>query len=224
MNLIEELQSDKDARVAKSSNNTSSSSPYSLFSTDDNPKQISSSSNHVFESGNSFSMPLFDWKSILILILLVLVIFSYYGINLLSLLGDALQTWVSKISPIFTSFFDLLGDSTGSAINKTAELTSDAAKVGIDIAEGSIQDIGNLLIGDKSIGKSHSKKQDPEPDASENSIQKSLSSAKTKWCLVGEYQNKRGCIDISESDKCLSGEVFPNEKMCLNPTMTPTQP
>jgi hypothetical protein len=169
-------------------------------------------------------MPLFDLKSILILILLVLVIFSYYGINLLSLLGDALQTWVSKISPIFTSFFDLLGDSTGSAINKTAELTSDAAKVGIDIAEGSIQNIGNLMIGEEAIGKSHSKKQDPEPDAAENSIQKSLSSAKTKWCLVGEYQNKRGCIDISESDKCLSGEVFPNERMCLNPTMTPTQP
>jgi hypothetical protein len=223
MNLIEELQSDKDARVSKSSNNTSSSSSYSLFSTDETPNRISSSDS-VSESGNSFSMPLFDLKSILILILLVLVIFSYYGINLLSLLGDALQTWVSKISPIFTSFFDLLGDSTGSAINKTAELTSDAAKVGIDIAEGSIQNIGNLMIGEEAIGKSHSKKQDPEPDAAENSIQKSLSSAKTKWCLVGEYQNKRGCIDISESDKCLSGEVFPNERMCLNPTMTPTQP
>jgi len=51
---------------------------------------------------------------------------------------------------------------------------------------------------------------EPSPDTSEDNIQKSLTSAKTKWCLVGEYKNKRGCVDISESDKCLSGQVFPN--------------
>jgi hypothetical protein len=215
---MEELPNEKAARTSsKVSNN-------SLFSSNTNTNNASI----VYDSNtadNSLNLPILDWKSIIILLLVVIVVFSYYGIHILNLLGDAIQTWVAKISPIFNHFFDLLGDSTGSAINKTAEITSDVAKTGIDIAEGSIQNIGNIMIGEKAIGKAHSKKHsEPEPDVPEDTIQKSLSSAKTKWCLVGEYQNKRGCIDISESDKCLSGQVFPNERMCLNPNLAPTLP
>ena len=57
-------------------------------------------------------------------------------------------------------------------------------------------------------------------DNSENPIQKPISSGKSGWCLVGEYANKRGCIEVSETDKCMSGQVFPNQKMCLNPNIT----
>ena len=63
-------------------------------------------------------------------------------------------------------------------------------------------------------------KQDPEPDAPENTIQKPITSTKYNWCLVGEYQNKRGCMPVTESDKCLSGQVFPTQKMCLNPNLS----
>ena len=52
----------------------------------------------------------------------------------------------------------------------------------------------------------------PKNDVSENPIQKPISADKRQWCLVGEYDNKRKCIDISEHDKCMSGQVFPNEK------------
>ena len=222
MNLMEELPNERASRVS------SKVSDNSLFSTNTNTNtnmDSTASNTDTTSNNNPLSLPILDWKSIIILLLGLIVIFSYYGIHILNLLGDAIQTWVSKISPIFNNFFDLLGDSTGSAINKTAEITSDVAKTGIDIAEGSVQNIGNLMIGEKAIGKAHGRKPvEPEPDVPEDSIQKSLSSAKTKWCLVGEYQNKRGCIDISESDKCLSGQVFPNERMCLNPNLAPTLP
>jgi len=74
-----------------------------------------------------------------------------------------------------------------------------------------VKEIGDLLIDSANPGI------DPVPDSGDNAIQKPLSATKTKWCLVGEYANKRGCIDIGESDKCLSGQVFPSEQMCLNP-------
>ena len=60
---------------------------------------------------------------------------------------------------------------------------------------------------------------EPSPDTTKNPIQNPISSKKG-WCLVGEYQGKRGCIEIGEYDKCLSGQVFPEEKLCLNPTFT----
>jgi hypothetical protein len=51
-------------------------------------------------------------------------------------------------------------------------------------------------------------------------IQNPVSSAKKSWCLVGEYQGRRGCIEITDQDKCISGQVFPEQKMCLNPTLS----
>jgi len=118
-----------------------------------------------------------------------------------------------------------------------SDVTADAAKVGIDLADGALNDVGALLKGStpppllhspSHSGNVHPEKktisstiEEPSPDTSENSIQKPITSDKWNWCLVGEYQNKRGCIEITDSDKCLSGQVFPSQKMCLNPTWTP---
>ena len=146
---------------------------------------------------------------------------TYFGINVLNIFGDTIQKSVDIVSPFVSQILDLIGNSTGAVVNKTAEVSSDVAKEGVDIAEGTVKSIGNIMIGEDAIGRPQhtAYMNDPVPDSPEDNIQKSLSSAKTKWCLVGEYQNKRGCIDLSESDKCLSGQVFPNEEMCLNPSM-----
>jgi hypothetical protein len=138
-----------------------------------------------------------------------------------------------------------LGYSTGTVINTSADTVSDVAKTSIDIAEGSVQNIGNLLISasgetsppappasvekekekekslEETVQKKEPKTSEPNPDNSSNPIQKPISADKSSWCLVGEYQNKRGCVPVTESDKCLSGQIFPNQAMCLNPTLTP---
>jgi hypothetical protein len=163
----------------------------------------------------------FDLKTLCIIFLLIVMVLAYVKINLITIVGDGIQSGVDFISPVFAYLLDFIGDSSGKAINKAAEVTADVSKGGIDLAEGAVQEVGNLLIGKSDVG---SKKKsytlnDPEPDSSEDNIQKSRSSLKTKWCLAGEYQNKRGCISISESDKCMSGQVFPNEELCLNPNL-----
>lgn len=203
-----------------SSLNTSSTTSAATSTSAPSVQSSSTSSNDV-----SFTVPpLIDWKTfmiIILVILVILVILSSYGIHVLNKSGDLLNNIVAKLKPLVDSLLDFVGYSTGNVINKTADVTADVAKHGIDIAEGTVQNIGNILIGDDAIGKPSSKNKrtlkEPEADAPEDTIQKSLSSSKTKWCLVGEYQNKRGCIDISESDKCMSGQIFPNENMCLNP-------
>ena len=229
MNLMEELPKDKAARGTVENSSSDSSSAFNLFSsTADSkmPKESSSASSFFSSSSSptpssttytdgSSSGPT-DWKNILIIILLILVIFSYFGVQLLNLFGDHLEKLMDYLRPIFGSFLKLLGYSAGTVVNKTADVTADVAKAGIDVAEGTVQNVGNLMIGEDAIGKGPKKRSlnEPEADVPEDSIQKSLSSSKTKWCLVGEYQNKRGCIDISESDKCMSGQVFPTKQMC----------
>lgn len=183
------------------------------------------------ESGFSNIFQGFDFKTIIIFVLLFVLLFSYLGINLLSILGDSMEQFVDFVSPLVTEFLRLTGYSTGSVINKTADVAADTAKETIDIAEGAIQNVGNLLMDAGKKGENSDPLNDaiqtheepdsePQPDAPENTIQKPITSAKYNWCLVGEYQNKRGCMPISESDKCLSGQVFPTQKMCLNPNLS----
>ena len=44
-----------------------------------------------------------------------------------------------------------------------------------------------------------------------------ISSNKNGWCLIGEYENKRGCIEVDDSEKCMSGQVYPTRQACVNP-------
>ena len=227
MNILEEIPKSKSANSNSSffslSSGPVSSGPATPAPAAPNPR-YGAPVDRSNDRALSDHMSLFDIRSLIILILLILIAFTYFGINVLNMFGDAIQKGVDVVTPFVSQVLDLVGYSTGKAINTAADITADVSKEGVDLAEGAIQNVGNLLIGDEAIGyRRGGAIHDPMPDVPEDNIQKSLSSAKTKWCLVGEYQNKRGCIDISESDKCLSGQVFPNEEMCLNPNMMMTK-
>jgi len=167
---------------------------------------------------------LFSNKNLLIIVLLALLILSLLGINLLTIADNLIK----DIYRLFKPIIDKILYGTGEVINKTTDVVTDTTKAGVDIAGGAVHDIGELLkkagedrpILDRSINVSSVKKNEPKPDTAENPIQKPISSTKTHWCLVGEYQNRRGCIEIGERDKCLSGQVFPDQKSCLNPNLT----
>ena len=45
-------------------------------------------------------------------------------------------------------------------------------------------------------------------DISENPIQKPISSNKINWCLVGEYKNKRKCIDVQDMINVCQDKFF----------------
>lgn len=176
-------------------------------------------------------------KNFLIMILLFLLIFSFLGINILILLGNTFQSLFDLFTPLISKILSLLGYTTGTIINTSADVVGDTAKTGIDIAQGSVTTVGDIIKDisnpeldpnakrsiDNAIHISpiplHPPKQ-PEPAPSEHPIQKPISASKSSWCLVGEYQQKRGCIEIGEHDKCLSGQVYPSQKLCLNPTLT----
>jgi len=180
---------------------------------------------------NENSQPLFSSKNTIIVILTILLILSFLGINLLDIVSNIIKSIVYILGPFISQILAVFGYTSGTLINKSADVVSDTAKIGIDIAEGTVQNIGNLLISASSGSikpldiklsqdKPTSAPTQPAEDTSENPIQKPISASKSGWCLIGEYENRRGCIEVGEQDKCLSGQIFPNQKMCLNPTMT----
>ena len=54
------------------------------------------------------------------------------------------------------------------------------------------------------------------PDDSRSSIQ---TTGKSGWCSIGEEQGTRTCAEIGVNDTCMSGNVFPNQAICMNPNL-----
>lgn len=197
------------------------------------PKTTMNNTNEMFSNKNS-----------IIMVLIFLLILSFLGINLLNISGDIVQRISNIFGPVFVNFLSIFGYTTGTVIDKTADVVGDAGKLGIDIAEGTAHSVGGLFLkASQNLSNQPSQetpqpqpelkeqpqpkpepKHEPQPDTTKNPIQNPISSIKARWCLVGEYEGRRGCIEINEHDKCLSGQVFPTQQMCLNPTYTSNMP
>ena len=41
-------------------------------------------------------------------------------------------------------------------------------------------------------------------------------SGQAGYCYIGEDRGYRSCVQVEDSNKCMSGEVFPTKDMCIN--------
>lgn len=170
-------------------------------------------------------------NNVIIIVLLILLSLSFLGINILTILGNLLKSIVDIIQPLIAQILSIFGYTTGTVISKTADIVGDVAKTSVDIAEGSLQSVGTVLKDasrpnvdsaatnrlDNALNTNITSSSQVSPTPGESPIQKPIASGKAGWCLVGEYQGKRGCISVNDYDKCLSGQVYPTEDQCLLP-------
>jgi hypothetical protein len=202
---------------------------------DDHDRVYNPSIEQQSASGFSFS------NSIVIYGLLFLLIFSYLGINIITILAYILDNVSYTFRPVIGEIMSLLGYSTGKIIDHTADITTDVAKFGIDVIDDTAHSVSDLLIKASGKGGSGDNNQHmrldgaintgspssvksplpPGPSSGNDAIQNPISSSKNNWCLIGEYNGNRGCIEIDETDKCLSGQIYSSQKICLNPTISP---
>jgi hypothetical protein len=162
--------------------------------------------------GNSVNLETTDNKNIIIIVLVLIIL-------IFTSLGTFASEFVSQVLY-----------STGWFIGKTSDVVAKTGETSLDIANDAIHHGSDLMI---KASKKSSEKQDeqpsekstvklnePEPDTTTNPIQKPITSGKSNWCLVGEYQGRRGCVEIGENDKCMSGQIFPSQYTCLNPNFS----
>ncbi len=60
---------------------------------------------------------------------------------------------------------------------------------------------------------------DPKPDMATNSTQSSKIAKKSGYCFIGEDRGFRSCVHVKKGDMCMSGDIFPNEAICINPNL-----
>lgn len=161
-------------------------------------------------------------KNYLIIFLIILTIFSLLGINLLVNAGESLQSGLDNFLPYIYKILGALGFASGTILNTTTDIATDGARAGIDVVEGSVQSVGNMLkkasIGNLDLGKGKEVElPGVKSDKTSSNIQNPISNKKSsgKWCLVGEYEGKRGCIEIEDSDVCMSQKIFDSNDECV---------
>ena len=171
-------------------------------------------------------------NQVIIIILLVILGLTLLGINIFIMIGDLLDSIVRAFGPIIKQILAIFGYTTGSVITKTADVAGDVVKTGVDVAEGSLVSVGTMLK-DASRGNvnpdatasldsvlnvdSSNTYQSVAPSSTTNPIQRPITAGKSGWCLVGEYEGKRGCISVADSDKCMSGKLYSSKEACAAP-------
>lgn len=167
--------------------------------------------------------------------ILIIIIFAFLGFNIFSALGVATDNTKGFFASILSSF----GFGVGETIKQTVDTTAKGTKTGVDAVAGTVDDTVTLL--EKSVGannvkfnrvdkknistekaiKSALKKQQsniPQPDDATSSTQQ-FQKGKSGYCYIGEDRGFRSCIKVGEGDKCMSGDIFPTNEICINPNL-----
>ena len=84
-------------------------------------------------------------KNFTIIVLVFLLVLSLLGINLLNVAGRTLTEFSELLGPFIRQTVSFISYNAGKFINVGADVSSDIAKFGIDIADDTAHSVGNLL-------------------------------------------------------------------------------
>ena len=155
----------------------------------------------------------------------------------LALLGLNVFAYLAKGTDYITHILEFI---TGNVAQKAGGVLTTSGKgveLAADVVGGAIQDAGAVLgrelemkrgqlwkNRDQGIQRATDQRQLPginkfpqyEPDKVDSGIQKPQ---KPGFCYIGTDRGYRSCISVGQSDKCMSGKIFPTMKICINPTL-----
>lgn len=155
---------------------------------------------------------------------------------ILALLGFNVFAYLAKGTDIFKNFMASYGKYIPEGIKKTLNLTEKGTALGLDVAAGTIQDVKKVVTKETGVAaktwKARDKKLEQsidagnfkglnnfpqhEPDETDSKVQEK---SKKGWCYIGTDRTFRSCIKVNESDKCMSGKIFPTKDICINPSL-----
>ena len=177
--------------------------------------------------------------------LIIILILALLGINVFAYLAKGTGTVANIINKYFGPLLKLFGFGVLETTKQTITTSATGTKAGVDLvantATGSIDAIegtgtsftgqqaassqkgsmpvsnggGNELSEDSldSTLNDASKTQEPQPEDSLSTY------GKAGWCYIGEDRGTRACAEVGVNDRCMSGNIFPSQTICMNPSL-----
>jgi hypothetical protein len=157
-----------------------------------------------------------EYKNFIIIILLTLLILGFLGINICGFIADVLNFCFEPIYQIVRNILYMFGFSIGGAINNVADVVSDGAITGIEIADGTIHDATGLMMKatDKDSDEEIVRRRLKEKEAREKKCEKfSLYSQTFDDLLNTSSANDNHPLPVTTSIP-ISETNFPNDEWC----------
>jgi hypothetical protein len=190
----------------------------------------------VVTSSSSSSSYSYVW-----MILLGIFVLSLIGVNVFQYLATTTQEIDNIFGPGLTSVvkfvvaicaklfvgileairwvFDTIAHAVDTIVNGTESVVSSAASSAASgAASGAASSAASGIPpqGNAAVVMAHpeSSSQQPEPEASQANQGRT-----SGWCYIGEENNFGICTQVGPKDSCLSGQIFPTQDLCINPTL-----
>ena len=176
--------------------------------------------------------------------LVIILILAFLGFNIFIYLAKGTEDINRFFGPFLQKIFGTAANVTTTTIDTAAEGakavvsgSSTAINTGLTAVQDITPNAANTSVSSDSINKKNpseldnnslnralntSQKQkqsqadDYEPDNATSSIQ---NTGKSGWCYIGEDRGFRSCARVGVNDECMSGDIFPSQELCVNPSL-----
>jgi len=158
--------------------------------------------------------------------LLIVTILLFLGLNLFGYLGEGMDGLKDWFSPILNLLGYSVGETTKGAISESqkgtklaTDIVGDSIKEAVDVSE-KILEISNNPSLKQDVNINKKKLSDVAiPDNSDSILQTSKAKKKAGYCYIGEDRGFRSCVEVNKNNLCMSGEIFPTQQICINPSL-----
>lgn len=146
----------------------------------------------------------------------------FLGLIILTLLGFNLLQYLSDGTDIFSNFLINVGMGGKKMVKKSLHTLAPPIKKK-KLKKITNEEIYNEEENEDDLQNAIDKKQESNkvndvlPQSNNNSIIKP--SNKKGYCYVGTDRTYRSCVKVEDSDKCMSGQIFPTKDLCINPNI-----
>ena len=172
--------------------------------------------------------------------IIIILILAILGFNIFFYLAKGTQTFADIFGPTIQYFTGLFASITAlvtkqivnvaatgtqiSGANSSNTTVTNQTVAGSSPPTDTLQNnaLNNALNNATTATATTPAIQDPtsyQADEASSSIQASKSSGKSGWCYIGEDRGFRSCIQVGENDRCMSGDIFPDHNICVNPNL-----
>ena len=212
------------------------------------PSTTSFTKSSVIETGTSESI-FDSIKNISITTWLVIIlILAFLGFNIFIYLAKGTQDFTSFFKPIIEKIGQLFAGITGQITSVSAEGAKAVVSGTADVVDTSLTAVQQVSTPEPTVPSTSVKSQTvqntipPTDIMRENTLNKALNTSqqtkpstdyqaddasstiqsgppKSGWCFIGEDRGFRTCGQVGINDTCMSGEIFPSQDICVNPTL-----
>ena len=173
--------------------------------------------------------------------LIIILILAFLGFNIFVYLAKGTQDIASFFGPLTQKLFGTTASIAGQTVDVAAEGakavvsgTATTVNTGLtavqditpnnatsSIQSQPVQGQPTTRPSDSGLNKAlnNSQEQNMDYQAVEASSSVHSGGGQSGWCFVGEDRGFRSCALVNEDDKCMSGDIFPSQELCINPNL-----